>query len=634
MVDDILEFDLTANEVSELVKYPEVISVDINDTKFYPHYTKIGQTGIPKIASYNYSFAEEKDVKSQFAYSLLHCQKSELLYADNPYTLAKGCSLSSIDCSNVDILILDSGIDKTHPDFFDQNNEQQAVEFNWTQLKEGDPLFGTQIVSTQSESYYNDTLGHGTSCASLIAGKRNGFAKNAKIYSLRSNELGSTTSGFYIDTCLKLTLAFQKAKKLNLFNLQSNRPTIFSNSWGVVGPKIADDLENDVNTLKFYSSIDGGKNTFSYNSLPGNNSVIDGYIRQILAEGVHVVVSAGNINAYLTNTTTDVIDLHCFRRTESSSTVDYVTVKTEANKTKYTQNATYGYNYKYGSTNGLTTTRRYHCYQSPNIGLNQSKINFPIIVVGDVIPIGNNEEDYNIYWSSGSSKSVNDFLLNLPSNETRIINDGTTCYNSIAGPFFVKSAYSSFGPAVDIYAPGNGVWAAFSNQVSNTQSPLISAGYNERYYFFNGTSAACPIVVGSLATILAENPNLTPLEAKSTLLSLGVKGSIMETQASTVSLSSYGAYSYTLSCYMGAERDLMSSNSNYRIQNGGPSYFRTGNIEDMLFCCRFFNSNNILCQAYPLREAILSSNQTSATIGRTVLTNTEETSLKITHQVD
>jgi len=634
MTDDVMEFELTEKEINALSKYSEVISIDINDRVIEPHYNKIGQTGIPKIASYNKTFSSEENVKLQITHSLLHCQTSNLLYADNEKSIGQPYSLSSINCSNVDVIVLDSGIDKTHPEFFDQNGEQQVIEFDWTLLKEADPISGTSIVNYQSSDYYSDTNGHGTSCASLVAGKKNGFAKNAKLYSLRSNELGNTTNGFYIEQCLKLALAFQKAKKLNLYGLQSSRPTILTNSWGLVGPRIADDLEsNDINTSNFHTCFGGGKNTLSYNTLPGNNTVVDAYIRQLLIEGVHVLVSAGNINAYLVNTSNNFVDLHCFRRTESSSTIDYVTIKTESNKNKYTLHSTYGYNYKYGSSAGLATNRRHYCYQSPNIGLDQNKEMFPIIVVGDVIPIKLEDTDSNIYWSSGTAKSSYE-LLSLNSSESRIINDDSTCYDSKTGPFFVKSAYSSFGPDVDIYAPGNGAWTALSNQVTSTSSPLISAAINERYYFFNGTSSACPIVAGALATILAEQTNLSPIDAKRVLTSIGLKGGVMKTESSTITLSSYGTSAYTLDCFIGANESAMSTNSNYRIQNGGPSYFRTGNIEDLLFCCRFFDSNNILCQAYPLREAIVENNSESINIGLTILNKQEQTSFKSTHSLE
>ena len=634
MVDDIIEFNLTRREIEVLSTYSEVISININDSEIELHYNKIGQQGIPRLASYNTTLPQDVDFNQQISHSLLYCQTSELQYTHSTLVNGQLCSLSSIDCSNIDIIVLDTGIDKTHPDLFDQNNIQQTVEFNWTLLKEGDPQSGAQIVSNQSTFYYNDTAGHGTSCADLVAGKRNGFAKNAKIYSLRSNELGSTSHGFDITTCLRLALSFQKAKKRNLYNLDSTRPTIFTNSWGASGPRIADDLDaTDINNLKFYSCFGGGKNTLSYNTIPGYNTVLDAYFRQILLEGVHVLVSAGNLNAYLTNNSNDFIDTHNFRRTESNSTYDYITIKTNVNKSKYTTNVDYGSGYIYGSTQGTTTTRRYYQYQSPNIGLDQSKIDYPIITVGDVIPIGSGDTDSNTYWSAGTAKAAYELLSAISPQEDRIINNQNTAYSSLSGPFFVKSSYSSFGPAVDIYAPGNGVWAALSNQISTTQIPCITPKPNERYYFFNGTSSACPIVAGVLATILADNPSLTPLEAKNVLLSSGLKGGIMETKLTTSTLSSYGTSGYELSCYMGANRDAMLNDSNYRMQNGSVTYFRKGNMDDLLFCSRFFNSSNILCQAYPLREAILNVDSPSVNIGLTTLNKKESITNKVTHSL-
>ncbi len=61
-----------------------------------------------------------------------------------------------------------------------------------------------------------------------------------------------------------------------------------------------------------------------------------------------------------------------------------------------------------------------------------------------------------------------------------------------------RAEFSNFSPAVDIAAPGVGVFAAWG------EAQWIS---------FSGTSAAAPYVSGSIAATLSLNPNLTPQEA-------------------------------------------------------------------------------------------------------------------------
>ena len=68
-----------------------------------------------------------------------------------------------------------------------------------------------------------------------------------------------------------------------------------------------------------------------------------------------------------------------------------------------------------------------------------------------------------------------------------------------------KSEFSNFGDCVDIYAPGEGVNAAFIPQKNS---------YTTKY----GTSMSAPIVAGVVAMMLEENPNLTPKEVKKILI--------------------------------------------------------------------------------------------------------------------
>jgi hypothetical protein len=74
-----------------------------------------------------------------------------------------------------------------------------------------------------------------------------------------------------------------------------------------------------------------------------------------------------------------------------------------------------------------------------------------------------------------------------------------------------KAYYSDCGPAVDCYAPADGTLAAacpndsssIVNRYDNTYSGLtIDTGQDT---YFNGTSAACPVACGFLATVLEHN---------------------------------------------------------------------------------------------------------------------------------
>lgn len=589
-VPDIMEFDLNEKEIEALQKIEGVLLVHEDDEEVCHHaIQKVNNIGTPVAASYNAS-------GTVISHSMYYCQKSELEYSAPRQVM----DLPSIDCSNVDVVVMDSGIDPNHDEFKDENNNSNVVLFDWTQLSNS---LGNQIVSSQPADYYEDQDGHGTACASLIAGKKHGFAKNAKIYFLRERGLSGKTNMFTVNQCLELMLAFQKAKKLNLYGLNSSRPTVFSNSWGYSGPFLADDLDSSTNNVNFCFSFDRGKNSYSWNNLPGVNSSTDAYFRLIVAEGVHVLASAGNDNVYLKNDPCESINLHYFQRNNSW----YVIPRTSSNQNSYSVNSSYvssaGVSYVYAGW------ARAYLYSSPGPGINQSKELYPIIIVGDVSPLGDFPSSENSYWSGGNIISAHNVLKNTTS-ESRILKNNVRYRNS-SGPFFIKSAYSSFGPDVDIYAPGNAAWAALSSFKAEANVPKAN---NNKDTFFNGTSSSCPIVAGILATYLSQNPTATPLQAKNWLASSSVSGNIMETQKNTLPVSSVNTSGQVenINVAFGADYSKLRENPLYKLQKADSS-FLSADIEDVLFCNRFFDSNNLIPQAFPIRKIISNVNKPQLT---------------------
>jgi hypothetical protein len=113
-----------------------------------------------------------------------------------------------------------------------------------------------------------------------------------------------------------------------------------------------------------------------------------------------------------------------------------------------------------------------------------------------------------------------------------------------------------------------------------------------------------------LATYLSQNPSATPLEAKSWLLSNSVSGNIMETQKNTLPVSSLNSSEVleTIDLAFGSDFNNLRENSVYRLQKANSS-FLTADIEDVLFCNRFFDSKNLMPQAFPLRKVISTTNK-------------------------
>lgn len=130
------------------------------------------------------------------------------------------------DGEGVDVIILDSGIHAESPEWNDKDGNSRLQQIDWAALAaqhnvplvddEGDPI-------TQADTFYTDTVGHGTSVASAAVGFRCGAAKGAAIYSIKLN-VGGLSDGFDPAVALTLVGIFHQ-------NKGNNRPTVINLSY-------------------------------------------------------------------------------------------------------------------------------------------------------------------------------------------------------------------------------------------------------------------------------------------------------------------------------------------------------------------------------------------------------------------
>jgi len=86
-----------------------------------------------------------------------------------------------------------------------------------------------------------------------------------------------------------------------------------------------------------------------------------------------------------------------------------------------------------------------------------------------------------------------------------------------------RADYSNYGSGVSLYAPGTYIQSAWHNTSYATYpAPFSSFGLRK----ISGTSMATPNVAGVLATMLDENPGLTPLQAKQKLLTYAIVNAV------------------------------------------------------------------------------------------------------------
>lgn len=140
------------------------------------------------------------------------------------------------DGEGVDIVVIDSGVNKNNSEWDDANGVSRFQAIDWVQVAEdngynltdanGDPL-------VQHEKFYEDIDGHGTCCASLAAGKVHGFAKGAHVFGLKATNIGvpyeQENHGFTLLECLTLVKIWHEAKMAEGGN---KRPTVLNLSLG------------------------------------------------------------------------------------------------------------------------------------------------------------------------------------------------------------------------------------------------------------------------------------------------------------------------------------------------------------------------------------------------------------------
>jgi subtilisin family serine protease len=190
----------------------------------------------------------------------------------------------SVNGSNVDIVIIDSGIQVNHPEFGTRVNAYQ-----WT-----------NVVNTTT--FYTDYDGHGTHCAGISAGNTYGWAKNSNIYAIKflaaASDPDQGFTGQSFGNIANILVSWQNSKPVNLVTGVKN-PTVvnmsFTYLYGFTSSYYVANVTYRGNT---YNSP-GVPNTtyglqFAQGYYPYRNPTYDVYVDQMTAAGMIVCKSGGN----------------------------------------------------------------------------------------------------------------------------------------------------------------------------------------------------------------------------------------------------------------------------------------------------------------------------------------------------
>lgn len=435
-------------------------------------------------------------------------------FEDNPFYNSTEDDFVNIDMDNsasydgegVDIIIMDTGIDASHPEFNDYNGNSRVEQINW--FATAPQYVQSQFGSTLPTNYYTNThQTHGTMCASAAAGIKHGFAKNARIYDAPV-ALGRYGRGYPSPKQMMDTIVAWKNSRTGS---DANRPVIVSCSFGY-NPAVS--LYNLVTcnyrgtsitasggpasrgNWKLEDLIEGGMfNEISWLNamyiMPDYHSgerLFQISVQQALDAGIHVLIAAGNRDRYQTAPGDPDYD-------------NYI-------------DATWGGRYYY--------TRR---TARPDA-----------IVVGAMTPKS---------FIRSNHPSVNNLGRQSPDYPP------TPSWLALSQNDAMRSFYSGFGSGVDLYACADFNWTAVTSKGWNGQQPNSgqltdrffrqyrdkdgNTNSNHYEYFIEagGTSYAAPTTAGMLATYLEQYPSKTPAQAKSDLISMGYTGKLHHVQPET-----------------------------------------------------------------------------------------------------
>ena len=438
----------------------------------------------------------------------------------------------SLTGKNVDVVIQDSGVLQYHPEFLDDDGISRVRDIILDGPYYIDPNYFTSnsltytkpdgrigITTSAAHNWWENssnrsgsfssvgtisvpdaytvanslgiggtshtmTSSHGTGCAGLAAGKNFGLAFESNIWNMSmvaSPTLMSTEASY---DALKI---FHQHKPINTATGRKN-PTVVNGSWGYYGAfnsgtTVTYKFKGSTGSFTGYSITDTGAQAYAYGLSAGStynrtfstssrSHSIDAAASEMIDAGVIFVVAAGNDNQRLGVGANDV------------QKNDYFTSLVSGNDHRGTSLFPSG-TLPIGSRDYL---------HPQGVGFNTSTDFHPVICVGamdDTI-----EQSYAGYEHELYAE--------------------------------MKASYSNNGPGIDVWAPADetlsaGFRAANGDRLgSETNYARYNSNFVDRY--FNGTSAASPVVAGSVALFLESKPDATSGDVKKFLNTQGSVG--------------------------------------------------------------------------------------------------------------
>ena len=519
---------LTEEEANEISKHPQVKWIELSpsdypysyplpepDTKRFRKNVKIYRNLTTSAFSISATSAEEN--RTNWATKRVGVTtngKSWPNVTGNAAVINDDLSFS-LTGKNVDVIIHDSGIMQYHPEFIDDDGNSRVRDvvldgpfyidpdyFTTRNLTYTKPDGRTGITTASAHAWWEGALGrsasfssvgtvaipdnytvantlgiggtshtmtssHGTGCAGLSAGKNFGLAFESNIWNMSA--ISSPTS-MSIEASYDIMKIFHQNKPTNTETGRKN-PTVVNGSWGYFagfnsGTQVYYSFKGSTGNFTGYASNSTGVQAMAYGLVQGQT-----YNRQFATSsrsnstetagdemvnaGVIYVTSAGNSNQRLG---LGLSDPHLN---------DYLTTLNGAD----TRTGVPGAN-----VSGTVPSGHRNYIHPANIGYNTTTDYHPAVCVG----------------------AMDDFIESNYQER--------------------KASYSNNGPGVDVWAPADETLSAGMRAANGDQlgTEINFSRYNSDFVdrYFNGTSAASPVVAGVVALFLQSKPSATSADVK------------------------------------------------------------------------------------------------------------------------
>ena len=296
-------FLITDEEADQLRRDPRVLAVEqlpsVLGLEPTPHWVQTG--------NFEKNLVIDTNDKNWGLYRVTSGQPLANWGPDGGFTQTTQTVSTTSSGKNVDVVVVDSHINFNHPEFAvnaDGTGGTRAIQYDWFQHSAA-----LGYATSGAYSYADISSNHGTHTAGTCAGNTQGWARDANIYNIEFSYAGGNgPAGGWELYVFDYIREFHKGKPINPATGRRN-PTVTNNSWGYSYNLIFTSGITSVTHQGVTTAVTGStaerKATLESNGIPvpastylyrmpGRYAALDADVEDAIADGIIVVVSAGN----------------------------------------------------------------------------------------------------------------------------------------------------------------------------------------------------------------------------------------------------------------------------------------------------------------------------------------------------